>query len=218
VRQGVEAALVVAAVGWVADTVGLDLAAAGVDTDPRGYVAVDEQLRTSRPHVYAAGDITGRWMLVPQAVHDGWRAATHAVRGDAGPPRETVAPIGGFTEPEFASVGPTEAEARARHDVVAAVVRFDETARTLIDGRTEGFCKLLVDRGTREILGCQVVGERAVEIVQAVAIAMAARLPVDQLARVSLSFPTYTGILGRAAYRASAQLGLEPVGAEVLGP
>ena len=64
------------------------------------------------------------------------------------------------------------------------VVRFDETARTIIDGRTVGFCKLIGDRATRAILGCHVVGERAVEIVQVVAIAIAARMRVDDLARV----------------------------------
>jgi pyruvate/2-oxoglutarate dehydrogenase complex dihydrolipoamide dehydrogenase (E3) component len=212
-HRSVEAALVVTAIGWVADTAGLDLPAAQVATDARGFVAVDEDLRTSSPHVYAAGDITGRWMLVPQAVHDGWRAATHAVRGDAGPPRKAVCPIGGFTEPEYARVGLTQAQARERHDLVTATVRFDETTRAIIDGRTEGFCKLLADRRTRAILGCSVVGERAAEIVQTVAIAMASGFPVDELARVALSFPTYTGILARAAYRAAAQLGLEPPGA-----
>ena len=98
--------------------------------------------------------------------------------------------------------------------MVVAVVRFDATTRTIIDGRTAGFCKLIVDRATCTILGCHVVGERAVEIVQVVAIAMAARMRVDDLARVPLSFPTYAGILGRAAYRAAEQLNLE-VGGQV---
>ena len=72
---------VVVAVGWVADTAGLNLAAAGVETDPRGYVRVDEYLRTAVPHIFAAGDVTGRMMLAPQAVQDGFVAATNAVRG-----------------------------------------------------------------------------------------------------------------------------------------
>ncbi len=76
-----EADVVVVAVGWQADTVGLNLAAAGVQTTPRGYVAVDPHLRTSVPHIFAAGDITGRMMLVPHAIHDGYAAATNAVRG-----------------------------------------------------------------------------------------------------------------------------------------
>lgn len=114
-----------------------------------------------------------------------------------------------LTDPEYAQVGLTEAKARETHDVVIAVVRFDETARTIIDGRTTGFCKLIADRESRAILGCHVVGERAVEIVQVVAIAIAAGMRVDDLARVPLSFPTYAGILVRAAYRAAQQLHLE---------
>jgi pyruvate/2-oxoglutarate dehydrogenase complex dihydrolipoamide dehydrogenase (E3) component len=205
-RHVADAELAVVAIGWVADTAGLNLQAAGVETNSRGYVAVDDYLRCSTSSIYAAGDITGRKMLVPQAVHDGWVAATNAVRGPSIKLEESVCPTGGFTEPEYASVGPTEAKARATHDVVVGRVHFDETTRTLIDDRTAGFCKLLVDRGTRAILGCHVVGERAVEIVQVVAIAMSSGLPVDQLVRIPLSFPTYTGILFRAAYRALEQI------------
>ena len=208
-RESVEAELVVTAIGWVADVRGLNLPAVGVETNARGYVAVDACLRTSAHHVYAAGDITGRWMLVPQAIQDGWIAATNAVRGNSLMAGDTVCPTGGFTDPEYASVGPTESQARAMHDVVVAVVRFDATTRTIIDDRTEGFCKLLVDRATRRVLSCHVVGERAVEIVQVVAIAMSSGLAVDDLVRIPLSFPTYTGILVRAAYRAVEQLGVE---------
>jgi len=207
-KECVQAELIVLAIGWVADVRGLNLPAAGVQTDARGYVAVDSSQRTSISHIFAAGDITGRWMLVPQAIQDGWIAATNAVRGTLEALDHVVCPTGGFTDPEYASVGLTERQAREAHDVVSAVVRFDTTTRTIIDDRTAGFCKLLVERGTRQILGCHVVGERAVEIVQIVAIAMSSRLRVDELVRVPLSFPTYTGILARAAYRAVDQLGL----------
>ena len=66
VRDAVEAALVVVAIGWIADADGLNLDKAGVERDARGYVAVHEYLQTSVLHVFAAGDMTGRWMLVPQ--------------------------------------------------------------------------------------------------------------------------------------------------------
>jgi pyruvate/2-oxoglutarate dehydrogenase complex dihydrolipoamide dehydrogenase (E3) component len=209
-RDSAEAALVVVAVGWVANTAGLSLATAGVETDHRGFVRVDDYLRTSAPHVFAAGDITGRLMLVPQALQDGFVAANNAVRG-ATTMRlvDQVSPIGSFTDPEYAQVGLTEAEARETHDVVTAVVRFDSTTRTIIDGRTVGFCKLIADRATYKILGCHVVGERAVEIIQLAAIAIAAGIQVDDLARVPLSFPTYAGVLGRVAASAARQLNLK---------
>jgi dihydrolipoamide dehydrogenase len=208
VRDSAEAALVVVAVGWVADTAGLGLATAGVETDHRGFIRVDAHLRTSAPHIFAAGDITGRLLLVPQAIQDGFVAATNAVRGMTMRREDRVSPIGSFTDPEYAQVGLTEAKARETHDVVTTVVRFDSTTRTIIDGRTAGFCKLIVDRATYQILGCHVVGERAVEITQVAAIAMAAGMRVDDLAQVPLSFPTYTGILGRVAASAARQLNL----------
>ncbi len=206
-RDTAEAALAVVAVGWVANTAGLSLDTAGVETDPRGFLQVDAYLRTSTPHIFAAGDVTGRLLLVPQAIQDGFIAATNAVRGATMTLGDPVTPIGSFTDPEYAQVGMTEAKARETRDVVTAVVPFDATTRT-IDGRTAGFCKLIADSETYEILGCHVVGERAVEIIQVAAIAVAAGMRVDTLAQFPLSFPTYTGILGRVAASAARKLNL----------
>lgn len=206
VRAFAEAALAVVAVGWVADTNALDLASAGVECDARGFVKVDRFLRTSAPGIFAAGDITGRFMIVPPAVHDGYAAATNAIQGPTVPWEEGLVPIAGFTEPEYAGVGMTERDARHGHDAVVGTIRFDETTRTIVDGRTDGFCKLIADRKTHGILGCHVVGERAADIVQAAAIAIAGKLTVEDLARVSLAYPTYVGILSRAAFRAARQI------------
>ena len=207
-RGSVEATLAVVAVGWVADTAGLSLSAAGVELNQRGFVKVDEYLQTSAPHVFAAGDVIGHLMLVPEAMQDGFVAATNAVRGPIMPVGNRVSPTGSFTDPEYAQVGLTEANARRTQDVVTAVVRFDSTTRTIIDGHKVGFCKLIADRKTSKILGCHVVGERAVDIVQVAAIAIAGGMRVEDLARVPLSFPTYAGILVNAAAGAARQLGL----------
>jgi pyruvate/2-oxoglutarate dehydrogenase complex dihydrolipoamide dehydrogenase (E3) component len=208
-RENAEAALAVVTVGWMANTAALDLPTAGVETNHRGFVQVDSYLRTSAPHIFAAGDVTGRLMLVPPAIQDGFIAATNAVRGATMTLGEKVNPIGSFTDPEYAQVGMTETKAREKHDVAAAIIDFDSTTRTIIDGRTAGFCKLIVDRVTYKILGCHVVGERAVEIAQIAAIAIAAGMQVDELAHVPLSFPTYAGILGKVAASATRQLNLK---------
>jgi pyruvate/2-oxoglutarate dehydrogenase complex dihydrolipoamide dehydrogenase (E3) component len=202
-----EAELAVVAVGWTAETEALNLAAASVETTARGFIAVDSHLQTSASHIFAAGDVTGRLMLAPQALQDGFVAATNAVLGSKLElEKDKPAPIGSFTDPEYAQVGLTESKARAAGDVVVSVARFDAAVRTIIDGRTTGFCKLIADRSTRQILGCHVVGERAVDIVQLAAVAMSARMTVEALANVPLSFPTHAGILGRAAARATREL------------
>jgi len=210
-RGSAEAALAVVAVGWAADTASMGLATAGVELNQRGFVEVDEYLRTSAPHIFAAGDVTGRLMLVPEAIQDGFVAATNAVRGPTMPIRDRVSPSGSFTDPEFGQVGLTETNARQAHNIVTAVVRFDSTTRTIIDGHKFGFCKLIADADTSRILGCHVVGERAVDIVQIAAIAIAGGMRVDDLAAVPLLFPTYEGTLFNAAASTAWQLGLPVV-------
>ena len=205
-QHSIDATRAVVAAGWVAATAGLDLDRAGVQTDRRGYVQVDAHLRTTAPHVFAAGDITGRALVVHEAVREGLVAATNAVLGPATVLPAQVSPIGSFFDPEYASAGLTEAAARENREVVAATVRFDSLPRPIIDGRPTGFCKLIIDRELHTILGCHVVGERAVELVQLASTAMAAAMPVEQLALVPFSFPTYANALGRAAILAAIEL------------
>jgi pyruvate/2-oxoglutarate dehydrogenase complex dihydrolipoamide dehydrogenase (E3) component len=208
-RESAEAALAVVAAGWTADTAGLNLAASGVTLDPRGFVGVNEYQQTTADHIFAAGDITGRLMLVPPAIQQGFVAASNAVLGPTIRMSENVNTSASFTDPEYARAGLTELQARETHDVLKAVVHFDATMRTIIDGRKSGFCKLIVDRRTAKIVGCHVVGERAVEIVQVAAIAISAGMRVDELARVPLAFPTYTGNLAYAAAEAARALELD---------
>ena len=207
--ESVEASVAVGAIGWQADTAGLNLPAAGVETTPRGYIAVDAHLRTSTPHIFAAGDITGRLMLVPQAVQDGFLAGTNAVQGQGLTLTPPVSPIGSFTDPEYAQAGLSETKARQDHNIVVATTPFAVATRPIIDGRTTGFCKLLVDRDTHRMIGCHVVGERAVELAQVAAVAIAAEMTVEQFARIPISFPTYTNVLGRAVLEAARQLGVD---------
>lgn len=206
VRSSAEAAVIVSAVGWSADTEALDLPAVGVETDRRGFVKVDGHQRTSAPHVFAAGDVTGALMLVPQALQAGFAAATNAVLEAGASADATINPIGSFTDPEYAQVGLGEAKAREGHDVEVVTVDFAAMTRAIVDGRTFGFCKLIVDKGSHRILGCHLVGDRAVDVAQVAAVAMAGGLRVDELARLPLSFPIYAGILGRAAATAAHRL------------
>jgi dihydrolipoamide dehydrogenase len=201
---------VVLAVGWPGNLEALNLAAAGVQTE-RGYVTVDDHLRTTAPHIFAAGDVTGRMMLVQSAGVDARVAAENAIRDAGETYRHRIVPHGGFTDPEYGSVGLTESAARAQADCAVAVVAYADLDRAVIDGHTEGFCKLIVARATRHILGAHVVGEQAVEVIQIAAAGMAAGMRVEQLADLELAYPTFTAIVGLAARQIVRDLGVVPV-------
>lgn len=206
--RALETSLVVMAVGWVANADDLRLEAAGVELDQRGYIQVNEFMQTNIPHIFAAGDIDGHLMLVPTSSHEGYCAASNAVQGPRYSIETELIPVGSFTDPEYAQIGLIEARAREQYEVVVSTVDFARFPRAIIDGRTSGFCKMIADRHTLKILGCHVVGERAVETVQLVAAGMKVGLTVEQLAELPLSFPTYVAIVGWAAYEIMQQLGI----------
>jgi len=209
----VVAEAVVLSTGWLGNLAGLNLAAAGVETDGR-YVLADHTGRTSAPHIYAAGDIDGRMMLVQSAGYEARIAVENALLGGHYRKEFQIVPHGGFTQPEYASVGPTEEQARKERDVAVAVVPYADLDRAVIDGCTEGFCKLIVDRETHRLVAAHVVGEQALEIVHVVAAGIAADMWVEQLAELQIAYPTFTAILGLAARRLVAELGVTPLAAE----
>lgn len=205
--QTLDVEAIIMSVGWVGNLEGLNLDAAGVKTD-RGYILVDDALQTSAGHIFAAGDITGRMMLVQSATYEGRIAAENAILGGNHSFEHTVVPHGGFTDPEYGSVGLTESQAAARGDYAVAVVPYADLDRAVIDGRTEGFCKVIISPETGLILGTHVVGEQAVEVVQIAAASMAGEVDFRRLAELELAYPTFTAIIGLAARRLVHQLGL----------
>ena len=205
-----EAEAVVLSTGWLGNVESMNLPAAGVKYE-RNYVPVDDFLRTSAQHIFAAGDITGRMMLVQSAGYDARLAAENAVLGTGEHYKHHIVPHGGFTDPEYGSVGLTEAQASAEHDYAAVVVPYSDMDRAVIDGRTEGLCKLIISRETHRLLGAHVVGEQALEIVHLAAAGMAADMWVEQLSELEIAYPTYTAILGLAARQLVRQLGVMPL-------
>jgi len=208
--QTLEVEAVLLAIGWPANTDGLNLAAAGVECE-RGYIRVDDSLQTSAPHIFAAGDVTGRMMLVQSATAEGALAAESATLGPGGRGKHVIVPHGGFTDPEYGSVGLIERAARAQDECVVATAQYRQLDRAVIDGHTEGFCKLIVSRNTHRLLGAHIVGEQAVEILQLIATGMTADIWVEQLAELELAYPTYAAVVGLAARQIVRELGVAPV-------
>jgi dihydrolipoamide dehydrogenase len=209
----IETEAVILSTGWVGNLAELDLQKAGVET-VGPYVRVDDFQRTSSPHIFAAGDITGRMMLVQSANYEALTAAENAVLGVGARLKHQIVPHGGFTDPEYGGVGLTETQARKEYEVEVAVVPYADLDRAVIDGHPMGMCKLIVSQQTHRILGAHVVGEQALEVVQIAAAGMAADMWVEQLAELQIAYPTFTSILGLAARRIVRQLGVQPLALE----
>ncbi|MEM9952193.1 MAG: NAD(P)/FAD-dependent oxidoreductase [Chloroflexota bacterium] len=197
---------VLASVGWPGNVDHLGLDKASVETN-RTYIKVNDYLQTSAEHIYAAGDITGRSMLVQSAGYQARIAVENALLTYRQAAKERLVPHGGFTDPEYGGVGLTEADARLHYDVVTATVGYADLDRAVIDDRKVGFCKLIADRRTDRVLGAHVVGEHAVEIVSTVSAGMMGNLHVHQLADLELAYPTFVAIIGLAARQISRERG-----------
>jgi len=198
------------ATGWPGNVDALNLDDAGVETE-RSYIPVNDYLQSNVPHIFAAGDINGQSMLVQSARYEGRLAAENAVFGPYHRFTHEIVPSGSFTDPEYASVGLTEAQARQQYDCAVAVVQYDDLMRPVIDNHPEGFCKLIVERRRRFILGAHVIGEYSVEIIQMVAACMASDMKIEQVAELQLAYPTFTEAVGMAAQKLVRELGLAPL-------
>jgi len=209
-RKTINTDVVMLSVGWIPDLEALNLGAAGIETKG-AYVQVDDHLRTTADNIYAAGDITGRMMLVQSAGQQARIAVENAVIGANRIDENSLVPHGGFTDPEYGSVGMTEEQAAKTHAIAVAVVPYSDMDRALIDHHPVGFCKLIVDRETRELLGAHVVGEQAVEVIQIAAAIMAGKLKVEEVANLEFAYPTFAAILGLAARQIARELKAIPI-------
>ena len=169
----IETDCVMYATGRAPNTAGLGLEEAGVELDPQGAVIVDQDLRSSVPHIYAVGDVIDRVQLTPVAIQEG-RAVSESLFND-NPMRVDYAdiPTAVFSTPPIGTVGLTEAEAL---DKLGAVDIYTSGFKPLIhtlSGRDERtFMKLVVDRETDRVVGCHMLGMDAPEIIQGLGIAL----------------------------------------------
>jgi len=197
--ERLRADIVLAAFGRVANVEGLGLERVGLALSARGHIPVDARLATRVPGIYAAGDAIGPPALACAAVDQGRRAALAAF-GLPPPPPTALVPTGVYTIPEIACVGATRAEAEAAGiEVIVGTADFGEVARAHIAGEPFGFLSLVCERSSLRLLGVQVLGEGAADLVHLGQAAIAAGAGASTFIEQIANFPTMT-----EAYRIAA--------------
>ncbi len=190
---------VLLAIGSVALTEGIGLDDAGVSTEG-GFVTVDEFQRSSQPHIYAAGDCTGQLPLSSVASMQGRKIARHAMGLPVTPIDYSKVTQAVFTQPEIASVGLEEVQAAAEgRKVRTTKVPFASNARSVLQGYTRGFVKVVSDPTTGVVLGGSIVGHRASELIGIIALAVQARVTVSTLVETLMVHPSLSESITDAA-------------------
>jgi dihydrolipoamide dehydrogenase len=179
---------------------GMGFEEVGVAIDERGFVVVDESLRTSLDGVFAAGDVAGPPLLAHWAYHEGAVAAENAVTGGRLEVDRSVVPNCVFSSPEVASVGLTEDRAAAEGRAVeVAHVRFNGNSKAVIEGENDGYVRVVCEPGGGGVLGASLVGPRVTELVHELALAARAGLTLADVAATIHAHPTLAEAVGEAA-------------------
>lgn len=187
------------ALGRVANVEGLCIEKAGLTTNKRGQIEVDEDCRTVVPNIYAVGDVIGPPSLASASMEQGRRAMRAALSMDC-PGDQHLLPAGVYTIPEISTVGLSEDEAtQAGREVVVGRAKFQELARGQISGTQGGMLKLVCEAGSHRVLGCQIIGEGATELVHLAQLAMINDNTVEMFVENIFNFPTLA-----EAYRVAA--------------
>ena len=183
------------ATGRIPNTGSLDLQAAGIDTDARGSIIVDAQMRTSKNGVYAAGDVTGRDQFVYMAAYGAKLAAKNAMNGNTLTYDNSAMPAVVFSDPQVASVGLTESAAKAKGiDTVISVLQLENVPRALAARDTRGLIKLVADKNSKRLLGAHILAPEGADSIQTAAIAIKTGMTYEDLG--SMIFPYLTTVEG----------------------
>ncbi|NND00333.1 MAG: mercury(II) reductase [Gammaproteobacteria bacterium] len=194
-KHEVRAEQLLIATGRRANTDALGAEAVGVEQLPNAGIKIDDRMRTSRQGVYAAGDVIGKDMFVYMAAYGAKVAVENALNGDTRQYDSTAMPEVVFTDPQVATVGLTEAEARtAGHSVITSIIGMEHVPRALAARDTRGLIKLVADAETRALLGAHIIAPEGADSIQTAAIAIKAGMTVDDLG--SMIFPYLTTVEG----------------------
>jgi len=197
-KEPILADIALISVGRKVVTDGLKLEAAGIATDAKGAIPVDERMQTSVPGIYAIGDVTGKMMLAHVASHQGVVAAINATGGQAVMHYDSV-PAVIFTHPEIACVGMTLEEAKGKGlRAITGRFPFQALGKAVATIETEGFAEVILEEGTGRILGAQVVGKEAASLIAEMALAIANELTADCIGETIHAHPTLPEALHEA--------------------
>ena len=186
----IEADLALVAVGRRIRSDRLGLEKAGVKLGDKGAILVNDSMQTNVPHIYAVGDVTGKFLLAHVASHQGLVAANH-LSGHKAHMDYRAVPAVIFTLPEIATVGMTLEQAKeAGYDATLGKFPFQVLGKSIATIETEGFAQIVSDRKTGQILGGQVVGHEAATLIAEVALAIANELTLDCLTETIHAHPT----------------------------
>ena len=154
---------------------GLGLENTKVTLNDKGYIAVNEGFQTAEPSIYAVGDVTGGMELTPVALAEGMNLAKRLFKGDNTVLDYSFIPTAIFSQPNLATVGFSEEEARERFaDIAVYTSRFTHLKHTLSGNKTKTFLKLVVDKASDKVVGAHMMGDDAGEIIQGLAVAIKA--------------------------------------------
>jgi pyruvate/2-oxoglutarate dehydrogenase complex dihydrolipoamide dehydrogenase (E3) component len=187
---------VLLAIGRKPNTDDLGLDRAGVATDKRGYIEVDDQLRTNVPHIWAMGDCNGKGAFTHTAYNDFEIVAANLLDNDPRKVSDRIEAYALYVDPPLGRAGMTETAARkSGRKVLAGQRPMTRVGRAVEKGETQGFMKILVDADTRQILGASVLGTGGDETIHAVLDLMYARAPIETLQRAVHIHPTVSELL-----------------------
>jgi dihydrolipoamide dehydrogenase len=197
-KKSVSGEACIVAIGRRPVTDGLNLEKAGVSTN-RGFVVVDDYLKTNVPNIYAIGDVTGKVQLAHVASAQGLVAA-HNIAGESRRMRYDIIPSCVYSEPEIASVGMTEEQAKKLHGVKVGRFATAVNGRSMIMGESAGLVKIITEEKTGEILGCHIMAPRATDMIGEIAAAMRAEGTIEELADTIHAHPTVSEMIMEAAH------------------
>jgi len=195
-----EAEVLLVAVGRRPATDDLGLEKTGVKLDERGFVEVDEMMRTGEPGVYAVGDLLATQALAHVASHEGIVAVEHAAGASPRPINYERVPSCTYCQPEVASIGLTEQAARERgHDVAVGRFPFTAIGKAKIIDDTRGFVKIVSEKRHDEVLGVHIIGPHATELIAEASAALNLEATAESLFHAIHAHPTLSEAMGEAA-------------------